>query len=351
MPRSAIPVLLLSCLWIGQSVHAQSKNPFEQATKAREQADRAREEAIKRGEEARRFAEELRRAPKVEETPRTPQKECPPPQKPATKPDLDFAKASNERDSARQRAFDRGQRTALPAQEERESLGRLPGVASNAVLAENGTMVNQGAPAAAVYNRVMETQRFFSHYGDSMLWNANDFYTEKPEDRKMYEAEAARLYPDLLKPQSAFGLRQTAIDRWIDSRQPPLSRDARRKLLVAHMVSLELTGGVRPDRYGLGQIPRLHRIGQRPPAFIKRNNFEVEVREDVVKLPDGLRGTVIRGKDGRPDIIQWLDAEGTHVIQIPQEESGKVRLFKGYDCDYRRLQLQGDNFRVIFSKS
>lgn len=343
VPRFALPALLLSSLWMSQAVHAQqSQNPFEQAAKAREEANKAREKEIKLGEEARRRAEEARRTPQAGS--------LRPAKIPGPNSEHVFDKASNERDSSRQRAFDRGQSTALPAQEERESLGRLPGVANNAVRAENGTVVNQGAPAAAVYNRVMETQRFFSHYQDPYLWNANDVFTDKPEDRKMYDAEADRLYPDVLSPQSAFTLRHTAINRWIDSRQPPLARDARRKLLVAHMVSLELTGKVRRDKFGLGQIPVLHMIGQRPPAFIKRNNFEVEVRDDEVKLPDGLRGTVLRGKDGRPDIIEWLDAEGSHVIHIPQEEQGKLRLFKDYDCDYRRLKLQNDNFRVIFSK-
>ncbi len=135
-------------------------------------------------------------------------------------------------------------------------------------------MVKQGAPAAAVYNRVMETRRHFQHYGDPFLWNVNDSFTGKKEDRVKFEQEALRIYPELMNARSAFAMRQSEVDRWLDSRLPPLARDARRKLLVAHMVSLELHHYLRGDRFGIGQVPRLHRLGQRPPAFIKRNNFK-----------------------------------------------------------------------------
>ena len=248
-----------------------------------------------------------------------------------------------------ERAFDRGQKTALPAQEERESIGHMS-QASNTQKAEDGTVVNQGAPAAAVYNRVMETRRFFEHYRDPTLRNVNDSFTDTPADRTKYEQETLRIYPELQRPQSAFALRQAAIDRWLDSRQPPLARDSRRKLLVAHMVSLELTGNLRGDKFGFGQSPILHRKGQRPPAFIIRNSFEIVVNGSEVTLPDGLRGKATRGQSGQPDLIEWLDSEGSHRLLIPQEANGQVRLFLSYDCDYRRQELQGGNYRVRFTK-
>ncbi len=325
MPRFILPALLLSSLWMGQGVHAQVENPFDQAAKAREQARQRAEDARERNRVG-------GQPPKVGE------------------PEQVFDKGAAIQQAARQRAFDRGQKTALPAQEERESLGRLPEPSNNAIRAEDGSAVKQGAPAAATYNRVMETRRHFTHYGDIHLRNVNDSYTDKPEDRKRYDAEAERIYPELHRQQSAFALRHQAIGKWIDSRQPPLATDARRRLLLAHMVSLELFGQLRLDCLGIGQIPQIHYMGQRPPAFIKRNNFEVEVKGDVALLPDGLRGKVIRGQEDKPDIIQWLDAEGIHILQVPQEASGKVRLFKDYDCDYRRLELQGANFRIIFTK-
>lgn len=329
MPRSTFPVLLIASLWISGQLHGQEKSPFDKAAEARDEARKRAEMRREQGAGSTRMAPALPGAPAKDDA---------------------FDKANNVRESARQRAFDRGQKTALPAQEERESIGRMPDVARNAVRADDGSVVTQGPPAAAVYNRVMETQRFFAHYQDPYLRNANDSFTDKPEDRKIYETEAQRLYPELLLPKSTFAMRQSAIDRWVDSHQPPLVRDARRKLLVAHMVSLELTGKVRADRFGLGQVPQLHMMGQRPPAFIKRNNFDIEVRENEVKLPDGLRGKVTRGKDKLPDIIEWLDAEGSHRIAVPQEPSGKLRLFKNYDCDYRRYELQDGNYRVIFTK-
>lgn len=308
----------------GLALYAQGFNPFDKAS-------RERELARKRAELEREMSSQPGGLPS------------------GSKNESVFDKASRDRASATQRAFDRGQKTALPAQEERESIGRM-GPGSNAQRAEDGSAVKQGAPAAAVYNRVMETRRFFEHYRDPTLRNVNDSFTDSPADRAKYEQEALRIYPELLQPQSAFALRQAAIDRWIDSRQPPLARDARRKLLVAHMVSLELNGNLRGDKFGFGQRPILHSKGQRPPAFIIRNSFEVEVLGNEVTLPDGLRGKVIRGQNGKPDLIEWLDAEGIHSILIPQEASGQLRLFLHYDCDYRRQELQGGNYRVRFTK-
>jgi len=318
--RHAFSLLLLCCMML----YGQVVNPFDEAAKKRELA-------LERVETEKQHA-----AAKVEAMPR------------ATTGEL-YEKAANEREAAEQRAFDRGQRTTLPAQEERESIGRM-GAAANAKRAEDGSVVKQGAPAAAVYNRVMETRRHFQHYGDPFLWNVNDSFTDKPEDRVKFEQEALRIYPELLSARSAFAMRQSEIDRWLDSRRPPLAGDARRKLLVAHMVSLELHHYLRGDRFGIGQVPQLHRLGQRPPAFIKRNNFVVEVSGTDVLLPDGLRGKVIRGKGSQPDIFEWLDAEGRHQLLVPQEEAGQVELFKDYLCNYRRLELQGGNYRLIFSK-
>ena len=314
-------LVLLLC---GIRLHGQEVNPFDEAAKKRELA-------LERVETEKQHA-----AAKVDTMPRSTTGEL-------------YEKAANERAAAEQRAFDRGQKTTLPAQEERESIGRM-GAAANAKRAEDGNVVKQGAPAAAVYNRVMETRRHFQHYGDPFLWNVNDSFTDKPEDRVKFEQEALRIYPELLSARSAFAMRQSEIDRWLDSRRPPLARDARRKLLVAHMVSLELHHYLRGDRFGIGQVPRLHRLGQRPPAFIKRNNFLVEVTGSDVLLPDGLHGRVIRGKDSKPDILEWLDAEGRHQLLVPQEASGQVELFKDYLCNYRRLELQGGNYRLIFSK-
>ncbi|MEQ1752146.1 MAG: hypothetical protein ABL974_22175 [Prosthecobacter sp.] len=260
-----------------------------------------------------------------------------------------MVKGQQAREAALQRAFDRGQRTALPAAEERESIGKLEGVPKGAKRSEDGKVVDQGPPAAAVYNRVMETARYFKHYGDVNLRNANDTFTDSSEVAEKMSKEAHGLYPDLDKSQSAFALRYAAINRWVDSRQPPLVKDARRVLLVAHMVSLELTGQVRPDKFNLGQIPAMHFLGQLPPAFIKRSNFEIIVQGDVALLPDGLRGTVIRGGGVKPDIVQWLDAEGAHIIRFPAEKSGRVTLFQTFDCDYRRIETLDDDFRLLVS--
>lgn len=309
----------------------QTVNPFQKAAEAREQARKKAEQAVKQRQAA-------PAAPTAAPAP-------------AGNP---FDRAANDREAARQRAFDRGQQNALPAQEERESLGRLPGESAGAVRSADGRVIRQGAPLAAVYNRVMETRRFFSHYHDPHLRNANDWFTATPEDRRRFDQEAHRLYPELAQPQSAFALRQSAIEAWVDARRPPLSQDARRTLLIAHMVSLELFGSLRSDQFGLGQVPKMHTFGQLPPAFIKRDNFEIQVIGTEAVLPDGLRGRVTRGQGGAADLVEWLDAEGRHRLSIPQAATGRLPLFWNaswvYEVDYRRLPLQGSDYRVLLSK-
>lgn len=260
-----------------------------------------------------------------------------------------FDKAARAREAARQRAFDRGQRTALPAAEERESIGRMQEPEANAVRSEDGKVISQGPPSAAVYNRVMETARFFKHYGDPYLRNANDTFTDSPAIAKKALEESQRIYPDLLKPQSAFALRYAAINHWVDRHQPPLVKDARRPLLVSHMVSLEQAGQARQDRFGLSQFPMMHSLGERPPTFIKRNSFEIEVQGEIALLPDGLRGTVKRGQNGSDDIIQWLDAEGNHTLRIPNSQKSRVEIFRAYDCDCRRTETLNGNYRLRFT--
>ena len=319
-PRHTLHLLIcLSGLTVAQG---QEINPFDKASEVRE---KLRQKAEK----------DRRPSPTL-------------PLSPSAKDGFD--QAADRREAARQRAFDRGQRTALPAQEERESIGRMVTPAANAPRAADGSVVKQGPPAAAVYNRVMETRRHFQHYQDPFLWNVNDSFTDKPEDRAKFEQEALRIYPELSQPQSPVAMRHAEIVRWLDTRLPPLARDARRQLLVAHMVSLELHHYLRGDRFGLGQVPRIHRFGQRPPAFIKRNNFIVEVVGTDLLLPDGLKGKVIRGKDGQPDLLDWLDGEGRHQIWVPQEPQGRVEFFTNHYCDYRRQELQGGNYRILFTK-
>jgi hypothetical protein len=256
-----------------------------------------------------------------------------------------FDKAAKEREAARQRAFERGQRNELPAREKRENIGRLDS-RTGAVLDEQCQPVNQGPPAAAVYNRVMETERHFKHHQDPYLWNVNDVFTDDPKVREKMEAEARRLYPDLQRQQSAFALRQAAINRWIDSRSPPLARDSRRMLLVAHMVSLELTGALRQDSFGIGQVPLKQMFGESRPLLLRHGSLEISVQGDQAGLPDGLVGKVTLGQEGRPDVIEWLDAEGAHKLMIPQSETGLASFSSGHQRPYTRLPGLGSSYRV-----
>jgi len=259
-----------------------------------------------------------------------------------------FEKAAHDREVARQRAFDRGQKTALPAAEQREAIGRLSTDAANAVRSADDQAINQGPPSAAVYHRVMETRRHFKHDPDPYLWNANDTFNDSPELAVKVRKEAEQIYPDLAKPNSAFAMRFAAMNRWVDSRQPPLARDSRRMLLVCHMVSLELTGSMAADSLGLAQVPMSERMGLNQPTVLKTATFEIQVRGESAILPEGLKGKVKRGGLGSPDLIEWQDATGVHQLLLPQQLEGQVS-FSAKDLrSYQRFPLLKGDFRVRF---
>lgn len=259
-----------------------------------------------------------------------------------------FEKAAHDREVARQRAFDRGQKTALPAAEQREAIGRLSTDAANAVRSADDQVINQGPPSAAVYHRVMETRRHFKHDPDPYLWNANDTFNDSPELAIKVRKEAEQIYPDLAKPNSAFAMRFAALNRWVDSRQPPLARDSRRMLLVSHMVSLELTGSMAADSLGLAQVPMSERMGLNQPTVLKAATFEIQVRGETAFLPEGLKGKVKRGGLGSPDLIEWQDATGVHQLILPQQSEGQVS-FSAKDLrSYQRFPLLKGDFRVRF---
>lgn len=261
-----------------------------------------------------------------------------------------FDKAARDREIARQWAFDRGQKTALPAAEKREAIGRLPASSVNAARSAEGQAINQGPPLAAIYNRVMETRRHFKNDDDPFLWNANDTFTDSPELADKVRKEAEQIYPDLTKPDSAFAMRFAAVNRWVDSRQPPLARDSRRMLLVCHMVSLELSGSMASDSLGLAQVPLSERKGFNQPALVKAATFEIEVRGETAFLPDGLKGKVKRGGLGSPDQIEWHDATGVHHLLLPQQTEGQVSFSARESRSYQRLPLLNGDFRVRFSE-
>jgi hypothetical protein len=259
-----------------------------------------------------------------------------------------FEKAAHDREVARQRAFDRGQKTALPAAELREAIGRLPAGTANAVRSADGQVVHQGPPSATVYHRVMETRRHFKHDPDPNFWNANDTFIDSSELAAKVRQEAERIYPDLAKPNSAFAMRFAAMNRWIDSRQPPLARDYRRMLLVCHMVSLELAGRMAVDSLGLAQVPISERMGLNQPTVLKTATFEIQVRGEMAVLPEGLQGKVKRGRQGSPDLIEWQDAAGVHHLSLPQQFEGQISFSARDRRSYQRFPLLNGDFRVRF---
>lgn len=259
-----------------------------------------------------------------------------------------FDQAEQRRQAARQRVFERGQKTELPAREHREEIGRLRDRAPTGADA-----LRESPPMADVYNRVMETARHFRQSQDPELRNVNDTFTSDPAIRLVMQREAQRLYPDLKRPESEFSKRQASINRWIDRRSPPLAKDARRELLVAHMVSLELTGSLRPDDFGLGQIPQTQRLAGAAlvcPEVALKGSFEFEVEGTEVRLPTQERGSITRGQNGAPDVIHWIDGAGGHTLRLPQALEGVV-FFSGFEPRrYVRIPGVRDNYRVRFSR-
>jgi hypothetical protein len=112
------------------------------------------------------------------------------------------------------------------------------------------------------------------------------------------------------------------------------------------MVSLELTGVLRQDSFGIGQVPLKQMFGGSRPRLLRHSSLEISVQGDQAGLPDGLVGKVTRGQEGRPDVIEWLDAEGAHKLMIPQPETGLASFSSGHQRPYTRLPGLGGSYRV-----
>ena len=259
-----------------------------------------------------------------------------------------FEQAARMREAARQRAFDRGQKTAIPATEKRESIASLPDDSPTAQRSSDGTLVKQGAPSANVYNRVMEARRYFKNQ-NPWLRNANDNFIDDPVFTKTVELETVQRYPELSKQDSVFALRHAGISRWVDSHQPPLARDSRRKLLIAHMVSLELYGRMRDDSLGLGKSTKPAEKPQKTSSFLDRNQFEITASEQQVQMPDGIKATFQIGRLGMADEIHWDQNQQHQSILIPQAMSGLIKLPNGRDKRYQRLEMPDKSWRFIFT--
>lgn len=258
-----------------------------------------------------------------------------------------FDEAASKREAARQKAFDRGQKTALPAAEKREKIAKQKETAQNAQRSAKGEPIKQGAPSSHIYNRVMEMRRHVNQ-SENVLSNANDTFVNHPAATEMYDKETERLYPDIKRPDSAFALRHAAISEWIAVRQPPLAKDSRRKLLIAHMVSLEQTGQLHEDDHHIGlnitTMPPKHQ----GPDFLKRSTFEIIVDEANARLPDGVTGTFTAGAFGGSDRITWQH-EGLHqFISIPQASKGLSLLPDGSEKKYMRQQTLNQGWRFTF---
>lgn len=259
-----------------------------------------------------------------------------------------FEQAARMREAARQRAFDRGQKTALPAAEKRESIASLPDSSASAERSADGVLVKQGAPSANVYNRVMEERRYFKNQNPWQR-NANDTFIDDPAFTKTVELVTLQRYPELSKKDSAFALRHAGISRWVDSHQPPLARDSRRKLLIAHMVSLELYGRMREDSLGMGKHNRSAEQTQKTTPLLDRNHFEITVSDEQVSMPDGAKATFQIGRMGMADEIRWNENQQPQSISIPQAMSGSTQLPNGRTMRYQRVKMSDRNWKFIFT--
>ena len=258
-----------------------------------------------------------------------------------------FEQAARMREAARQKAFDRGQKTALPAAEKREKIAGQTDIRRSVSRSADSQIISQDAPSANVYNRVMEMGRYFKA-SKGALPNANDTHINTPAAAEMYDKEAERLYPELKKSDSAFSMRHAVISRWVDTRQPPLAKDSRRKLLIAHMVSLELKGHLREDEYHIGlNVATMPPITE-SPEFLKWNTFEITVNETKARLPDGQTGTFTAGVFGGSDCITWKHEGIEQTIKIPLASKGVSRLPGGKNKKYMRQETLKQGWRFTF---
>lgn len=258
-----------------------------------------------------------------------------------------FDLATRQREAARQKAFDRGQKTALPAAEQREKIAGQAEAGRNAPRSADAQVVDQGAPSSNVYNRVMEMERHLKAPEDSIS-NANDIFINHPTATKLYNKEAERLYPDILRPDSAFAMRHAAISRWVDARQPPLAKDSRRKLLIAHMVSLEQTGRLHEDEHHIGRNVSSAQPVLKAPAFLGWSTFEITIDENQARLPDGGTGSFTAGVFGGPDSITWSHAGVNQTIKIPLATKGISVLPQNKKKKYIRQETLKQGWRFTF---
>lgn len=258
-----------------------------------------------------------------------------------------FEKASRNREAARQKAFDRGQKTALPAAEQREKIADQKDVPLNALRTGDGEPVYEGPPSSKVYNRVMETQRHL-RLPPGAIPNANDTFISTPEATEFYDQEAERLYPQIKQPGSAFAMRHAVISRWIDNRQPPLAKDSRRKLLIAHMVSLELKGRLHEDAHFIGR--NIKEAPTRSPSadFLSWSTFEITVNGDSARLPDGQIATFKAGAFNGADQITWQQNGLSQTITIPPAGKGVSVLPGNQKKKYLRQPTLNDGWRFTF---
>jgi hypothetical protein len=109
---------------------------------------------------------------------------------------------------------------------------------------------------------------------------------------------------------------------------------------------LELTGALRQDSFGMGQVPLKQVFGGSRPLLLRYASLDISIRGDQAGLPDGLVGKVTRGQEGRPDLIEWLDAEGAHKLMIPQSDTGLASFSSGDQRSYTRLPGVSGSYRV-----
>lgn len=246
--------------------------------------------------------------------------------------------ADAKRAAARQRAFDRGFVTKQKVEETKSTY-------METIISKDRL---ESPPASHIYEQVMQAGQFYRSKG---MTNANATHTTDSTVYAQSLSEARDLYPDLNEPTSIFSRRCAFLQNWATSSNLPISTDARRPLLLAHIASLEIFGSKKHDSQDIAPAA--------PPVMTPSELRAQTARANARFLPGPplrsvgyleIRGTTAIGPDGSTYTVRkhitgngFYIENGTERLHIPAEGTRTIWP-NGMDATFRRM---GEN-RIEF---
>lgn len=239
--------------------------------------------------------------------------------------------ADAKRAAARQRAFDRGFITKQKVEETKSNY-------METMLPQNRM---EAPPSSQIYSQVVQAGEYHNKKG---MTNANATHNADPALYERSLEEAKKLYPELLNPSSMFSQRCAFLQRWAAAASLPLSTDARRPLLLAHIAALELHGAKKQDSQELAPPP--------PPEMTPTELVEHANKANARFLPGPalrgvsyleITGSTAIGPDGSTYIVRkhitgngFYIENGSERIHIPASGT-RTTWPNGLNADFRRV--------------